>query len=102
MNFNEYQKKAMSFRLPTANEAYVLLGLVGELGELYGYLAKAIRDGYEIDKNYVKKELGDKLWFMAAIAEGLGLTLDEVAQGNIDKLSGRQYRNTIKGSGDDR
>jgi NTP pyrophosphatase (non-canonical NTP hydrolase) len=92
----------MSFRLPTATTEYVLLGLGGELGELQGYVAKSIRDGFELDLKHIKKELGDILWMTAALAADCGLTLASVAEGNIEKLSGRKDRGTLQGSGDNR
>lgn len=102
MDLNEYQTKAMETRLPTATEEYALLGLAGEVGELYSLVAKAIRDDNPFSDDIIKKELGDILWFVAAISKDLGFTLDEVAQTNIDKLQKRKYNNSITGSGDDR
>ena len=100
--FNLYQEEAMSFRMPSATTEYVLLGLGGELGELQGYVAKSIRDDYELDLKHIKKELGDLLWFIAALAADCGLSLGSVAEGNIEKLSGRKDRGTLGGNGDER
>lgn len=102
MNFNEYQEKAMSFRLESANAPYAFMGLVGEVGELYGAIAKAMRDDTEIDPEYIQKELGDILWFVAAITSDMNLNLSDVARKNIEKLGSRKARGTIQGSGDDR
>ena len=102
MNFNKYQEKAMSFRLPSATPTYAMLGLIGELGELYGPMAKAIRDSSTVNLRDLEKELGDVLWFITAIADDLGLYLDQIASTNIDKLTDRKARDVIKGSGDDR
>lgn len=102
MNFNEYQEKAMSFRLESAGSPYAFLGLIGEVGELYGAIAKAMRDDTEIDPEYLQKELGDILWFVAAITSDMNLNLSDVAQKNIDKLTSRKIRGTLTGSGDDR
>lgn len=103
MNMTDYQDQAMSFRLPSANEAYALYGLMGEVGEFYGALAKAIRDkDGAIDAVMVRKELGDILWFVAAVATDFGFDLEDIAQGNIDKLSSRKDRGVIQGSGDNR
>lgn len=103
MTMNDYQQSAMSFRLPSANEAYALYGLMGEVGEFYGALAKSIRDDDgAIDSNLVKKELGDILWFVAAVAEDFGFELQDIAEGNITKLSSRKQRGVIQGSGDNR
>lgn len=99
---NLYQYKAMGFRLPSADKDYAIAGLAGEVGELFSYLAKAIRDDYPLDPDFMVKELGDILWFIAAIADDLGVGLEDVADRNIHKLESRKRRNKIKGSGDDR
>lgn len=104
MNFTEYQNKAMSFRLASADDIYALFNLAGEVGELLSAEAKLRRDGGEIGPHLenVKKELGDILWCIAAIAEDNLLTLEEIAEANIQKLKGRLARNTIQGNGDNR
>jgi NTP pyrophosphatase (non-canonical NTP hydrolase) len=104
MNFTEYQMKAMSFRLPSADSMYALLNLAGEVGEVLSLEAKLIRDGGSVDeyRAKLKKELGDVLWHVAAIAKDNGMDLHDVAIGNIHKLAQRQSNNTIQGNGDDR
>lgn len=103
LTLNEYQAKASEVRLPSAGPQYALLGLSGEVGELHSVVAKAIRDGrkFDYDQN-VKKELGDVLWFVAAIAADHGFTLEDVAFANIHKLFNRKDRGTLQGSGDNR
>jgi NTP pyrophosphatase (non-canonical NTP hydrolase) len=100
---NDYQAAAMSVRLESADAAYAVLGLAGEVGEVYSLAAKAIRDGkkFDYDQN-IKKELGDVLWFIAAIAADNGFTLEDVAQSNINKLFKRKEDGTLQGSGDNR
>jgi NTP pyrophosphatase (non-canonical NTP hydrolase) len=102
--FTQYQTEAMAFRLKTADDIYALMNLAGEVGELLSREAKGRRDGYNIfeHRENVKKELGDILWMVAAIAEDNALDLEEVAIGNINKLTRRKAYNTIQGSGDDR
>jgi NTP pyrophosphatase (non-canonical NTP hydrolase) len=104
MNLIEYQYAAWQTALPSAKTpAYMYVGLAGEVGELASIYAKEIRDGLVAGSTEkVKKELGDVLWFVAGIASLYGLSLQEVAQGNIDKLNSRKERNTLTGSGDDR
>ena len=103
MRFNDYQAEAMGFRLPSATPEYALINLSGEVGELHSLIAKAIRDGakYEFEMN-VKKELGDILWCLSAVAADYGWTLEDVAASNINKLSQRKDNRTIQGSGDNR
>lgn len=99
---DQYQNEAMYFRMESADEQYALLGLSGEVGELHSLVAKAIRDGYEPDLALLKKELGDILWFVAAIAADYGFSLSNVADMNIRKLDKRLRENAIMGSGDER
>ena len=81
------------------------LGL-GEAGEVQGKIKKIIRDngGYISAENRIeiKKELGDILWYIASMCDGLGIKMEDVAQGNIEKLKGRRDRGTLHGSGDNR
>ncbi len=69
MTFEEYQKAAVSFRTDTANnEEYLTLGLIAEVGEAAGKLAKRRRDGVFDERAFIK-ELGDILWFVANLAD---------------------------------
>lgn len=104
MNFKEYQEQAKSFALETAlNEEYLVSGLAAEAGEVAGKYAKKVRDGEK--GSYQKellKEVGDVLWFAALLAEIHGVSLEDLAQENVDKLASRQARGKISGSGDNR
>lgn len=120
MEINEYQKKAMSTCLPSCdNISYMSLGLVSEVGELAGKIAKAIRkEELKIDYNELVKrdkiseeemmslmagivgEIGDCAWFLAGICHTLGLSLEEVATANLAKLAERKKLGTIIGNGD--
>lgn len=102
MNINQYQYEARKTRLPTANKEYAVLGLAGEVGELYSLLAKSIRDEKPLDVLSLKKEVGDCVWFLAAIADDYGFTLADVLEVNLKKLNKRQKDNTLTGSGDNR
>ena len=101
---NSYQIQAMSFRTATADEAYALLNLAAEAGEVLGKVAKHIRDSgdAEVLRQDIKKELGDVMWMVAAVASDFNLTLSEVCAHNIEKLNSRKERNVITGSGDNR
>ncbi len=101
MNLLDYQTFVNNVRLQSADEAYAMLGLIGEIGELYGYLAKSVRDGYEPDMEHVKKELGDVLWFIAAISKDIGSDLEQVAALNVAKLTSRKAAGKLQGSGEE-
>jgi NTP pyrophosphatase (non-canonical NTP hydrolase) len=88
------------------NLAYLSLGLPNEAGEVAGKLKKVIRDNNSIVDDTIrealKAELGDTLWYLTVLATELGLTLEEIATANIDKLASRLQRGVIHGSGDNR
>lgn len=101
--FNDYQADAMSVRLESANDRYAVLGMLAEAGEVADLAAKSIRDGRKFDYEInMKKELGDVLWGIAAIAADHGFTLEDIARTNINKLFDRRDRNVLQGSGDNR
>lgn len=108
MELSEYQKLARrTAQYPReAWLAYPALGLAGEAGEVAEHAKKAIRDdGGQVSderRRAMAKELGDVLWYVAQIATELHLDLDQIAQGNIEKLLSRQQRGVLSGSGDDR
>ncbi len=115
MTLNEYQKQAMttelmerSDQLSAHDPAFIakILGLVGEAGEVAEKFKKIVRDKGGVvtseDKADIQKELGDVLWYVSALADYLGLTLDEVAEKNLEKLFSRRDRGVQKGSGDNR
>jgi NTP pyrophosphatase (non-canonical NTP hydrolase) len=108
MGMNAYQTAAIkTARYPTDMKIiYPTLGVCGEAGELAEKIKKWIRDDRsEMSAErlaLIKKEIGDVLWYLAALAHDLGLTLDEVAKHNIEKLASRNERNQIHGDGDTR
>lgn len=111
MNLNEYQQKALDTAQyppvgtgPLARVIYPLIGLSGEVGEVSEKIKKIIRDksGFVSHENKVviQAEIGDVLWYVAVLADSLGLKLEDIAQGNISKLASRKERNVIHGDGD--
>ena len=104
MDFNEYQEKATRTVSYPKSQAvfYPVLGLVGEAGEVANKVKKIMRGDEDVDLLGVPDELGDVLWYLAAIATDLDVTLDDIAQENIEKLRDRRARGVIKGSGDNR
>lgn len=104
--------------------AYLTFGLAGEAGESAEKMKKRYRLGganaflpgsvvvvdektgkeesFEEFRTALKKELSDCLWYVAALADHLGLPLSSVAQANVEKLQKRKVDGTLKGSGDNR
>lgn len=108
MEFEEYRKFAAKTAIypESLNVLYPCLGLAGETGEVCEKIKKVYRDQggkFEVsNKIAIVKELGDVLWYIAAIATDLDLNLNIIAENNIKKLQQRQKNGTISGSGDNR
>ena len=108
LDFATYQLQAQTTAVypgrGQGNYTYPALGLAGETGEVCEKLKKAIRDeGGTITperKALLAKELGDVLWYIAALSTELGLSLEEIASGNLSKLAARKAQNKIHGDGD--
>lgn len=109
MNLNEYQTLALrTARSKNAKDEifHLLLGLCGEAGEIAEKTKKIVRDKdsdfSQLDKDDLKKELGDVLWHIAVIAEYFDIDLESIGDTNIKKLASRLERGVISGSGDER
>ena len=108
-NFDRYQQESRkTWNVIPMNHSivYPTMGMVNEAGEVAGKVKKIFRDhGGEIteaDRQALKKELGDVLWYRAQICTELDLSLQEVAEANIVKLFSRLERGQIRGDGDER
>ena len=96
LSFNEYHRQAYELISDEGKKDMItngVLGLAGEVGECCDIVKKYKYQGHELDKAHLKDELGDVLWYIAETASGLGLTLEEVAQYNLDKLHKRFHGN---------
>ena len=121
MELNVYQKKAMETCMPTCeNISYMLLNLVGEVGEFSSKIAKGIRKGeFRIKENELcfdpqnlteesltraeeslMAECGDICWQLSGLCTVMGWDLEEVAEYNLKKLAERKKNGTIAGNGD--
>jgi NTP pyrophosphatase (non-canonical NTP hydrolase) len=123
MTLNEYQDRAMSTCMDTCdNYEYMMDNLTAEVGEFAGKVAKMKRkkeifftqegDFYftsalsakevEARMEELKKEAGDILWQTAGLCFVMGWRLEDVGQGNLEKLASRKARGVIEGEGDNR
>ena len=121
MELNVYQKKAMETCMPTcANISYMLLNLVGEVGEFSSKIAKGIRKGEMTIKESdlrldfrqfteeslerlnesLMAECGDIMWQLSGLCTVMGWNLEDVAEYNLKKLAERKKNGTIAGNGD--
>jgi NTP pyrophosphatase (non-canonical NTP hydrolase) len=89
-DFQTISQRTMSTDL-TKKELVTLcaMGISGEAGEVTDYLKKVIFHNHEADKDIIKKELGDVLWYIANLATVYDLGLTEIMQANVDKLRNR-------------
>ena len=93
MNFNEYQRLAQRTSNKKADSIDKvlngLMGLNGEDGECIDILKKYFYQGHDLDADKLIDELGDVLWYIAETCTGIGVTMEEVAIRNIEKLRKR-------------
>lgn len=108
-DLNAYQKASRSTWSVIKTDhpvVYPTLGLANEAGEVAGKIKKIFRDKGGVighaEREALKGELGDVLWYFTQICTELGLTLEEVAAANLEKLASRQQRGTLYGDGDTR
>lgn len=101
MELNDYQDKRSEFSIyskesngiekpPIERLTYAVLALCGESGELANKLKKNLRGNTQPDPDVLADELGDVLWYVAAVAYELGMPLEAVAEMNLQKLSSRR------------
>lgn len=105
-DFKAYQAEARKTNIYAGDSplVYASLGLTGEAGELANKVKKILRgDGNEAELiEGIKGEMGDVLWYLASLSDALGIDLADVAAQNIEKLQSRYARGKIVGGGDNR
>lgn len=108
MRFEDYEESAAKTAIYPKEERiiYPVLGINGEAGEIAEKVKKVLRDKggrFDInDKAEIGKEIGDVLWYLTALSHDLGITLEQCARVNLEKLKSRQERDRLNGSGDNR
>lgn len=111
MNFQDYQSKTAETAIyPGKGElvglTYTAIGIGDEAGEVLGKVKKLYRDDNmtltEERRQALKAELGDVMWYISQCATELGLSLEEIAEANIEKLFARRDKGTLHGDGDNR
>ncbi len=95
MDFSEYQRAARDtsqLRLGGPQGAIEpMLGLASETGSILNVYKKYLRDGIDLSANldFLREELGDLLWYAAAVATACGLDLEEIARANLERTRDR-------------
>lgn len=122
MTLNQYQELAMGTCMSSCNNfSYMMLNLIGEVGELASKVAKDIRkrnvvigdidnelspempfDEWIARESEYMHEAGDILWQLSGLCKVMGWDLNDVANANLAKLASRANRGKIDGDGDNR
>ena len=108
--FNDYQNRATRLAIYSDEHRiiYPAMGLASEAGEVLGKIKKQLRDHSSASrfspeaKWEIADEIGDVLWYLAALCHDLGTPLEAVASRNLEKLNSRLERGVLGGSGDNR
>jgi NTP pyrophosphatase (non-canonical NTP hydrolase) len=106
-DINEYAEWTEGFwfsgtdRSDKESLAIMGLGLAGEAGETVEHIKKFIRDG-NLDREALKKELGDVIYYWSRVCRQFNLLPSDVLQANKDKLISRRERGKLRGDGDNR
>lgn len=93
--------------------SYVIMALGGEVGEIQNKFKKVLRgdpgavnhDGTALSREkerQIYEEFVGVVYYIARLAEELGVELESVMQDSYDLLEGRKARGTIQGDGDAR
>tara|TARA_Y100000004_G_C8754707_1_gene343962 strand:- start:175 stop:555 length:381 start_codon:yes stop_codon:yes gene_type:complete len=103
LDMDKYQQQAATTAIYGHQHAviYPALGLAAEAGEVANKVKKIMRDG-ELDREGIADEIGDCLWYIAALCRDLNIDMETVAYDNLEKLHSRQKRGTLRGNGDKR
>jgi len=110
MTFDEYQKIAPRTLIrhpdPLIATTILAMGVSGEAGEVLEKWKKVLvyQNGVvsDEDKQEIGKELADVVWYIAVLADELGLSFEQIMQQNIEKLDSRKAPDKLRGKGDNR
>ena len=92
LTLNDYQRMARrtaGTKGKSDKMEEALFGLSGEVGELCDHYKKYMHQGHDIDYDHMAEETGDVMLYLAEIADALGVTLEDIARRNIEKLRNR-------------
>lgn len=93
MTANDYQKQAMRTLNSRLSRQEILIngvmGLCGESGEAIDIVKKHLFHGHPLDREALRKELGDIAWYLAETAWAMDVSLEDILRENIEKLQTR-------------
>ena len=89
LTLNDYQERA--WRTRRVGDPYAFLfGLVSEVGDIHAVTKRRLRQTGTLpdEAREVKEEIGDLLWYLAAVASHFKIKLEEAALQNLEKTEG--------------
>lgn len=93
MELEKYQRECLRTANFTGTSTEIVcnmcLGIAGESGEIVDYLKKVGFHGHIFEKEKLKNELGDLMWYMTVLADYFGINMKDVLSANIEKLKKR-------------
>lgn len=89
MTFDEYQKESLKTAPADLPMHVAALGVAGEAGEVADEVKKVLEGRKVLNPLSIMLELGDVLYYVARMADALGVTLDDVAAANLEKIKAR-------------
>jgi len=93
MTLDEYQTAAARTTNTRLSDTERLLdaaaGLTEESGEILGLVRKHAFQSHPLQREKLTTELGDALWCLAMTAQSAGITLEQIAAANVEKLRAR-------------
>lgn len=94
MNIKKFEAVVASrwLKLKGMRKYFVMAtGLGGETGEVLDILKKKVRDN-KLDKAHLLEEMGDTLFYLTAIAQHHGFTLEDVMNALVSKIKDAPQR----------
>jgi len=92
INLKEYQKLCKKTALKFKDKEKEILtwglGIAGEAGDVAGCIKKTISHKND-QRDGIKENIGDTLWYMAMICNYFGWDLEKILGNNIEKLEKR-------------
>lgn len=104
-SFLDYEKFVEQTKDNMCNDIlYLTVAMCGEAGEVADKVKKIYRDHEGIvdgvTEHEIAMEIGDVLWYLAALAIKLRVPLWSIAKCNIDKVNHRIAMDKLHGNGD--
>lgn len=100
MNIEEFQKfvNSKTIKKLTSNEIKImsLMGLAGEVGELIDENKKNIFYNKIANKSHIIEETGDILNYLLMYLNVMNISLSEIIDYNVEKISKRYHTNISK------